>query len=314
MPSQLLDERAQPCQLALVGADRDHHAKHRPESRRCVAMISAMSAHFRAGRGRRVASFSRRAIQSRIRWFFEANTRLSREIAARLGIKSDKPFWRRFEDSAACALRELPPGSTVLDLGGGRRCVYAGALPADHDLRLVAVDISAEELAANRDVSEAHVADVAAGLPFPDQSVDLVLSRALLEHIDGVPAAVQNMARVLKPGGRALHFLPSRYSLFATAARVLPFDRLLSVLHAVNRDSRGQVEFEVLYDHCDPAAIEGLFTEAGFRDVSVDVCWAQSGYFEPVPPLFLLTSLYEWVVRRLGIRRLAAYMIVSATR
>ena len=239
---------------------------------------------------------------------------VERAIAASLGIKSDKPFWRRFEDSAASALRELTPGSTVLDLGGGRRCVYAGALAADHELRLVAVDISAEELAANQDVSETRVANVAADLPFPDQSVDLILSRALLEHIDGVPNAVQNMARVLKPGGRALHFLPSRYSLFAMAARLLPFERLLSLLHAVNRDSRGQVEFDVFYDHCHPEAIEGLFMQAGFRDVSVEVCWAQPGYFEPVPPLFLLTSLYEWVVRRLGVRRLAAYMIVSATR
>jgi SAM-dependent methyltransferase len=255
-----------------------------------------------------------RAFQTEVGRLFEASTGISRRLATALGIQGDKPFWRRFEDAAATALRDLPAGSTVLDLGGGRRCVYAAALPADHDLRLVAVDVSEAELAANRDVSETCVADVADSLPFPTQSVDLILSRALLEHIDGVPAAVQNMARVLKPGGRALHFLPSRYSLFGIAARALPFDRLLWLLHAVNRESRGQVEFEVFYDNCHPAAMERVFTRAGFRDVSVDVCWAQSGYFEPIPPLFLLTSLYEWVVRRLGVRRLASYMIVSATR
>jgi len=273
-----------------------------------------MTADHREGRGRRVAAFARRAVRSAISSFFEASTGLSRAAAASLGIKSDKPFWRRFEDSSASALRELPAGATVLDLGGGRRCVYAGTLPADHELKLVAVDISAEELAANRDVTETRVANVAISLPFADQSVDLILSRALLEHIDGVPGAVQNMARVLKPGGHALHFLPGRYSLFGTAARMLPFERLLSLLHAVKPDTRGQVEFEVFYDHCHPAALEGLFTEAGFREVSVEVCWAQSGYFEPVPPLFLLTSLYDWIVRRLAFRRLAAYLIVSATR
>lgn len=249
-----------------------------------------------------------------VRRFFEANIRFSRTIADALGIESDKPFWRRFEDSAASALDALPADSTVLDLGGGRRCVYAGSLPPDHHLRLIAVDVSADELAANHDVSETCVADVADNLPFADASVDLILSRALLEHIDGVPAAAQNMARVLKPGGRALHFLPGRYSLFATAARLLPFDRLLWLLHAVNHRSRGQVEFDVFYDHCDPEAIEEVFTGAGFRDVSVDVCWAQPGYFEPILPAFLLTSAYEYVARRLRIRRLASYMIVSATR
>lgn len=248
------------------------------------------------------------------RRFFGANTRLSHSLGVALNAESDKPFWRRFEDSAASALRSLPPGATVLDLGGGRRCVYAGALPPDHGLRLVAVDVSEEELAANSDVDETCLANIAEGLPFADASVDLILSRALLEHIDGVPAAVANMARVLKPGARTVHFMPCRYSLFAIAARALPFKRLLWILHAVNPGSRGQVEFEVFYDHGYPSAMQALFEQAGFREVSIDVCWAQPGYFEPIPPLFLVTSLYEFIVKRLNLTRLAAYMIVSATR
>jgi SAM-dependent methyltransferase len=38
-------------------------------------------------------------------------------------------------------------------------------------------------------------------LPFADASFDLVASTALLEHIDGVDAAVVEMARVTRPGG-----------------------------------------------------------------------------------------------------------------
>jgi hypothetical protein len=57
-----------------------------------------------------------------------------------------------------------------------------------------------------------------------------------------------------------------------------------------------------------------VFDQAGFRDVSVSVTWSQPGYFESLLPLFLVTSAYERVVARLGIRGLAAYMIVSAVR
>ena len=89
------------------------------------------------------------------------------------------------------------PGATVLDLGAGRRSAYAGYIEPGSGVRLVAVDISPEELAANTDVSETRVADVSKDLPFDDGSVDLVLSRALLEHVDGVPQAVRNMRRVL---------------------------------------------------------------------------------------------------------------------
>jgi ubiquinone/menaquinone biosynthesis C-methylase UbiE len=61
----------------------------------------------------------------------------------------------------------------------------------------------------------------------PDASSDLILSRALLEHVDDVPAAIREMARVLLPGGTALHFMPCRYSIFGIGARLLPFDLLL---------------------------------------------------------------------------------------
>jgi ubiquinone/menaquinone biosynthesis C-methylase UbiE len=248
------------------------------------------------------------------RAFVDANVRLSRRLARALSIESDKPFWQRFEREAGEALVALPPGATAIDLGGGRRCVYAGAVPPGSAVRLVAVDVSAEELALNRDVDETVVADVAQRLPFADGSVDLILSRTVLEHVPDVPAAAREMARVTRPGGVSLHFLPCRYSLFGLAARLLPFEALLRLLHAVSPGTRGQVEFEVHYDRCHPAAIAPVFGRAGFRRVSVEPCWAQAGYFEPAPPLFLAVGLYDRALRRLGLRRLASYMIVRAQR
>lgn len=249
-----------------------------------------------------------------LRVFFDANAAIAQRLTDRLGLESDKPMWARFSALARESIADLPSGSTVLDLGGGRRCVYASAVRDDQHVRLVAVDVSSDELALNTDVDETCVANVASGLPFPDASTDLVLSRALLEHVDGVPKAARNMARVLKPGGKALHLVPGRYSLFGIATRVLPFKPLLKLLHAVKPETKGIIEFDVYYDHCYPAALRKAFLDAGFTDVSIDVCWAQPGYFEPFLPAFLLTSLYEYVVRRLRITRLAAYMIVSATR
>jgi ubiquinone/menaquinone biosynthesis C-methylase UbiE len=245
--------------------------------------------------------------------FFAGNVRASRRIAAALRIPSDKPFWRRFEAEARRTLATLPLGSSAVDLGGGRRCVYADALPDRAAVRLVAVDVSAEELALNADVDETVLAD-AGHLPFPDGSIDLILSRAVLEHVPDVPQAAREMARVTRPCGVSLHFLPGRYALFAIAARALPFGALLRLLHAVSPATRGEVEFDVHYDHRHPAAIERAFREAGFRDVRVETCWAAPGYFEPVVPLFLMVSAYETLGRMLGIRRLASYMIVRAER
>jgi SAM-dependent methyltransferase len=254
------------------------------------------------------------AVASVARSALDKNQELSRAAERELRLPSDKPLWQHFERQAGELIRALPDGATAVDLGGGRRCVYAQALRPGQDVRLVAVDIDPDELAMNEDVAETCVANVAEGLPFDDGSVDLILSRALLEHVDGVPAAARHMARVMRPGGTALHLIPGRYSLFGTAARMLPFGPLKRAFHAVNPASVGQVEFDVHYDSCHPDGIERAFREAGFREVELTWCWAQPGYFEHVYPLFLGHALYERAVRKLSLRRLASYMVVRATR
>lgn len=53
-------------------------------------------------------------------------------------------------------------------------------------------------------------------LPFPDESFDIVLSHEVLEHVQDDRLAVQEMARVLRPGGRAIIFCPNRGYPFET--------------------------------------------------------------------------------------------------
>jgi SAM-dependent methyltransferase len=251
---------------------------------------------------------------TQLKRLFAASDRAATSIERRGWVESDQPLWRRFEASVRDALGELPEWGVFVDLGGGRSCVYADAVPRDRGVRLVAVDVSEEELAVNPDADEKIVADVARGLPFADGEVDLLVSRVVLEHVDGVPAAARHMARAIKLGGRTIHFVPGRWSTFAIAARVLPFGPLLKLLHFAIPSSAGVVEFDVHYDHTDPVALERVFREAGFRDVRVSWTAAQADYFKPVLPLYLLVALYQTLVRVLGLRRLAAYSIVDARR
>jgi SAM-dependent methyltransferase len=247
------------------------------------------------------------------RTFIDANVKLSRSTQAALRLPTDKTLWAAFGEKVAARMRALPDDATIIDLGGGRRFVYAHSLRPDQ--RLIAIDVSAEELALNPHAHQTIVADVSGGdLPLPPASADLLVSRAVLEHVPDVRGAVRNIAKVLKPGAHTVHLLPARNSLFGMAARILPFKPLLWLLHRVAPWTIDQVEFDVHYDQGTPAQIESAFRDAGFRDVNVSVTWAQPGYFEPLYPIFLLYSLYEVIVRRLGMRRLAAYMIVEATR
>lgn len=246
--------------------------------------------------------------------FFEKNKTVSKLVREKLRLESEDPFWQKFDDLVGQYSQRLPDNSTVADLGGGRSCRYSALVPRDRGVRIVAVDISPEELAENRDVDECRVADVSQRLPFNDGEIRLLVSRALLEHVKGVPAAVREMSRVLERGGTALHFVPCRYSIFGLPARLLPFGPLKRIVHFVHPETRGVVEFELHHDHCVPRAMRRLFRDAGFNDVEISVCWSQSGYFLPIFPLYLVVAAYQALARRIRLETLAAYMIVRATR
>ena len=53
-------------------------------------------------------------------------------------------------------------------------------------------------------------------LPFPAASFDLILSHEVIEHVQDDAAAIREMVRVLKPGGRAVIFCPNRGYPFET--------------------------------------------------------------------------------------------------
>ena len=53
-------------------------------------------------------------------------------------------------------------------------------------------------------------------LPYPDGCFDLVLSHEVLEHVTDDRLAAAEIARVLKPGGRAVLFAPNRLYPFET--------------------------------------------------------------------------------------------------
>jgi SAM-dependent methyltransferase len=105
----------------------------------------------------------------------------------------------------------LQPGQRVLDVGCGSGVVTRDmARRVSPGGRAVGVDLSAEFLTIARDLAQAtglaDVADFREGsalaLPFGDAEFDVALAATVLVHVPGGDAAVPEMARVVRPGGR----------------------------------------------------------------------------------------------------------------
>jgi ubiquinone/menaquinone biosynthesis C-methylase UbiE len=217
-----------------------------------------------------------------------------------------------YSELVRARMARLGPGAVVLDVGGGRRCAFAGVVPAG--VRLVAVDSSERELALNADVCEKVVADVCDRVPFPDASVDLVVSKHVMEHLPDTVSFVRESARVLKPGGWCVHFFPCRWAVFAVVNRLLPAGLARRVLAAVVPESAERERFRPVYDRCRAGAIRRVLEQAGFEGVRVRPGFYGSHYLGFFLPVYLAGACWELAATSLGALDLCAYLVVEARR
>ena len=80
----------------------------------------------------------------------------------------------------------------------------------------IGLDVELERTLEAHQRVEQVICGVGEFLPFPENSFDLLLSHEVLEHVNDDLKSVQEMVRVLKPGGRLLLFCPNRGYPFET--------------------------------------------------------------------------------------------------
>jgi arsenite methyltransferase len=155
-------------------------------------------------------------------------------------------------------------GDRVLDVGCGPGFYITELLEAvGREGAVVGVDISADMLAvaakraAGHGNVEFHEAG-AASLPVPDASFERAVCVQVLEYVRDVPAALAEMHRVLRPGGRML---------------VWDVDWSTVSWHAIDRQLMRQVlaAWDKHLTHpCLPRTLAAQLRNAGFQDVRMD--------------------------------------------
>lgn len=151
-------------------------------------------------------------------WWSEPRPSLRTSRLSRLFFKLDvrQHFILRFWGRARSGQPGRPP--VVVDYGcgtGGTTLNFSQVM----GVPVIGVDVFETQLRIARDFSS----DLGLGcrferigqggdLPFPDGSVDAVLSLDVLGHVPDIPACARELARVLRPGGSVLLFTESNYS------------------------------------------------------------------------------------------------------
>ena len=125
-------------------------------------------------------------------------------LRAALGLRWELP---RLLDGVA-----IPTGSRCLEIGTGMGWGTLGLLQRYPAIVAVATEYDRSVLPMTRSYIQhyapgAHVAFCQAdakAFPFPDHTFDIVLALYVLHHVAGYRAALEDIGRVLKPGGRFL--------------------------------------------------------------------------------------------------------------
>jgi demethylmenaquinone methyltransferase/2-methoxy-6-polyprenyl-1,4-benzoquinol methylase len=178
-----------------------------------------------------------------------------------LSLNRDK-YWRRF----AVERSGLGPGGSAIDVATGTgKLAIELARAVGPDGKVVGVDFCREMLDIAEEKCQGLCIELAEGnaqkLPYPDNEFDLATMGFALRNVESIEAALKEMARVVKPGGRvvSLEFTQPDNVLF----RWLYYTYFFRVLPAIGRlISRDKEAYSYL-----PASVAKFLSKKELGDV-----------------------------------------------
>jgi SAM-dependent methyltransferase len=113
------------------------------------------------------------------------------------------------------------PAGRLLDFGCGAGELVAAARQAGLDM--LGADVFYGGSQTRPEACAAPVYEIQSGrLPFPGACFDLIVNNQVLEHVEDLDAVLDELRRVLKPGGSMLSIFPSR-DVFREGHTGIPF-------------------------------------------------------------------------------------------
>ncbi|HEY7562823.1 MAG TPA: HAD-IA family hydrolase [Gaiellaceae bacterium] len=246
-----------------------------------------------------------------LRSYYEARAHEIDELA--LTYESPSPYKRFFYRSRFRAvLGALDPqaGEEILEIGCGSGS-YTRSL-AVAGVRITATDYAPSQLAqARRNAGELGAQVVfrlenAQHLSFPDESFDKVLLSEVIEHVPEPERAVEEAARVLRPGGLLVVSTPSRFSPLNLAYGVKRRVRRYGFNEHLHELTPGSFR-RLVGRHLD---VESLEFANFVLPYPVDELYLRAGS----PGLGLLRAVERGLAALPGVKRLGWTMVLRARK
>jgi SAM-dependent methyltransferase len=225
-----------------------------------------------------------------LRTFVDLNIRLSKWF--------DRHFLPSFflVDGNDDFIKKLAPaylrqGMKVYDVGGGKQPFVGVEKKQQLGLTVVGIDICQSELALAPvgAYDETICCDIAKLQGSGDG--DLVICQAVLEHVKDNEGGIRAIASLLKPGGKALIFVPSRNAIFARLNILLPENIKRKILFSIYPSKSLAQGFPSFYHKCTPNDFVEMATKNGLV-AEESRYYFISSYFSFLFPIYLLWRIW----------------------
>lgn len=205
-----------------------------------------------------------------------------------------------------------PDVHTILDVGAGRNWYFGPEVKQKRQFKLIGVDDDADEMALNSCLDERTVGNASQTLGVPDGSIDLILSRATLEHLPDNAGFLRCCSKALAPGGRLVVVFTGKWAPPALLNRLLPPRLANKLLNLLVPGSKGQQGFHACYDKCSDTEFSRELKKNGFEIVYKYHSYFASSYYMFFVPLYILSIAIDYIRMIISRRDLASLMLYVA--
>jgi len=204
--------------------------------------------------------------------------------------------------------RYLRPHFTLLEAGCGRQAEVLAKFRG-RARRLIGVDPVEFTLDQGLDEIELQRGDIA-NTGLASGSVDLVISRALMEHLPSPRPAFAEIQRVLKPGGHYVYLVPNLGDYGSLAALFTPNGLHPAIVKFV--EGRELHDTFPAYFRCSTkGSIQKFCDSTGLELVKCEYLGQYPAYFQFNAFLFWLATGYEKLISRFeALRFLRGWLLV----
>jgi SAM-dependent methyltransferase len=214
-------------------------------------------------------------------------------LSERLRDRYFRPEDHPYNFFSAQVRRRLPRGGVLLDAGCGRE---APMLAPFRDVagQLIGVDVLDEIVpVAGLELYSRSLEDT--GLPA--SSVDVIMSRSVVEHLQKPREVFEEFRRVLKPGGRAIVLTANLWDYASIISMIVP-NRLHPYIVARTEGREEHDVFPVAYRCNTRRAVHRIAREAGLAVEEFRYLGQHPSYFMFNGALYFLATCYEKTISR----------------